>query len=184
MNMQVASSNENSQTNVNSLSVLNKEMHQYITFTVGEEDYGITILAVREIKGWIDTTRLPNTPDWMRGVINLRGVILPIVDLRARFGMGMTEPTKTHVVIIASVGERLFGLLVDGVSDIALISPEQIQPIPDMQRSEESQFLQGLVSVKEKMVAMLDLEKLIRGLGSIPMPDFVNEQEAIAEEEI
>ena len=90
---------------------------QFITFTLGSEEYGIDIMVVREIKGWTETTMIPNAPTHVRGVINLRGVIVPIFDLRARFGMGLTATTTMHVVIIVATGTRTIGLLVDTVSE-------------------------------------------------------------------
>lgn len=95
---------------------------QFITFTIGEEEYGVDIMDVREIKGWTQATRLPNSPNYVRGVVNLRGIMVPVLDLRARFGMGRTEVTKTHVVVIVTVEKRVLGLLVDAVSDILSMS--------------------------------------------------------------
>ncbi|MDX1922568.1 MAG: chemotaxis protein CheW [Alphaproteobacteria bacterium] len=133
---------------------------QFITFRVGKEEYGVDIMAVREIKGWVPATRLPNSPHFVRGVINLRGIMVPIYDLRARFGGGETEITRTHVVIIVKVGERMFGVLVDGVSDILTITEDQIKPAPEMDSTVDSAYLRGLITIKERMVALLVLEKL------------------------
>ena len=96
---------------------------QFITFTLGEEDYGVDIMVVREIKGWTETTAIPNAPRFIHGVINLRGIIVPIMDLRARFGMALTVPSRMHVVIIINTGARTIGLLVDAVSDIISVTP-------------------------------------------------------------
>ncbi len=106
--------------------------HQFITCTLGQAEYGIDIMAVRELKGWTDTTTLPHAPTWIRGVINLRGSIVPILDLRARFGLGTTEPTPRHVVVIIQSGSRTAGLLVDAVSDIISIFAGDIRPVPDV----------------------------------------------------
>lgn len=132
------------------------ESQQFITFTIGEEEYGVDIMVVREIKGWAEPTALPNSPEHMRGVLNLRGVIVPIFDLRCRFGQGMTEVTKLHVFIIVAVNDRLIGILVDSVSDILSVSDEDIRPVPKMERQIDSEYLNGLVTVKERMVALLD----------------------------
>ena len=140
---------------------------QFITFRVGEEEYGVNIMSVREIKGWSETTRLPNAPEYMKGVINLRGVIVPIFDLRLRFSMGETEVTKTHVVVIVSMDGRDIGILVDAVSDILTIFDKDIQPIPDIDDSMHAEFLQGLVTVETRMVSLLSLEKLF-DLGNLP----------------
>jgi purine-binding chemotaxis protein CheW len=133
---------------------------QFITFTLGAEEYGIDIMVVREIKGWTDTTMIPNAPAHVRGVINLRGVIVPIFDLRARFGVGLTVPTSMHVVIIVATGSRTVGLLVDTVSDIISIDPKAIRPIPEMGLPTEDQFLEGLVAIENRMVTLVSLAGL------------------------
>jgi purine-binding chemotaxis protein CheW len=133
---------------------------QFITFTLGAEEYGIDIMVVREIKGWTDTTMIPNAPAHVRGVINLRGVIVPIFDLRARFGVGLTLPTSMHVVIIVAAGTRTVGLLVDTVSDIISIDPKAIRPIPEMGLPTEDQFLEGLVAIENRMVTLVSLAGL------------------------
>ncbi len=139
---------------------------QFITFTIGAEEYGVDIMSVREIKGWADTTALPNSPPYVRGVINLRGIIVPIFDLRARFGLGATETTKTHVVIIVAVQNRTIGILVDSVSDILTIPSGDIRAVPDMDRSIDDAFLDGLVAVGPRMVAIIALDRLfdLRGV--------------------
>ncbi len=133
---------------------------QFIAFKIGKEEYGVDIMAVREIKGWIPATRLPNAPHYVRGVINLRGLMVPIFDLRARFGGGETEITRTHVVIIVKVGERVFGVLVDAVSDILTVTHDQIKPAPEMDRTVDSGYLRGLVTINDRMVALLVLDRL------------------------
>lgn len=134
---------------------------QYVTFTVGEEEYGINILAVREIRGWTPESRLPNLPRFVRGVVNLRGVIIPIFDLRARFGGGATEVTKRHVVIVVQVGQRVRGILVDAISDILAVSPSAIKPPPEMDTLlVDAKFLSGLHTVDNRMVTLLNVERL------------------------
>jgi purine-binding chemotaxis protein CheW len=133
---------------------------QFVTFTLGAAEYGIDIMVVREIKGWTDTTMIPNAPAYVRGVVNLRGVIVPIFDLRARFDMGLTVPTKMHVVIIVAAGTRTVGLLVDTVSDIISIDPKAIRPVPEMGLPTEDQFLDGLVAMDERMVTLVSLAGL------------------------
>ncbi len=135
---------------------------QFITFTLGAQEYGVDIMLVREIKGWSETTSLPQAPPYVRGVINLRGVIVPIFDLRARFDMGATVPTRTHVVIIVTSGSRTTGLLVDAVSDIIAVQPDQIRPVPEIGLTAEDRFLEGLVSMDDRMVTLVCLEGLIR----------------------
>jgi purine-binding chemotaxis protein CheW len=133
---------------------------QFVTFTLGDIEYGIDIMVVREIKGWTETTMIPNSPAHVRGVVNLRGVIVPIFDLRARFGMGLTDPSKMHVVIIVAAGTRTVGLLVDTVSDIIAIDPDAIRPVPEMGLPAQDQFLDGLVAMDDRMVTLVSLSGL------------------------
>ncbi|MDA8231625.1 MAG: chemotaxis protein CheW [Magnetospirillum sp.] len=141
-------------------AIASGEARQFISFTIGAEEYGVDIMAIREIKGWTATTELPNTPAHVRGVINLRGSIVPIFDLRARFGGKPTEPTPRHVVIVVSVLKRVVGLLVDAVADIIAVADSDIQPVPELEQRNETAFLAGLVTVEGRMVALLDLEYL------------------------
>ncbi|PCI32053.1 MAG: chemotaxis protein CheW [Alphaproteobacteria bacterium] len=148
---------------------------QYISFNVGKELYAVEITTVREIKGWIPTTSLPNSPDYMRGVINLRGVIVPVFDLRTRFRRGHTEPGKNHVVIIVKLDKRTIGILVDAVSDILTIPSEEILAVPDQDVNPEYAFMEGLVAVDEKMVAIIK-PRLLFDMNL--MPDMDREPEA------
>ena len=131
-------------------------IRQFISFTIGDEEYGVDIMAIREIKGWTETTALPNAPSYMRGVINLRGAIVPILDLRARFGRGVTDASARHVIMVVAVGSRVAGILVDAVADILAVQADQIQPVPALEHAETG-FLTGLVTVDGRMVALLDL---------------------------
>jgi len=133
---------------------------QYITFTINAEEYGTPILTVQEIRGWMKTTPLPNTPEYVKGVTNLRGNIVPVFDLRARFSGELTEVTERHVVVIVDISERTVGLLVDAISDILTIDSAQIQPPPEIAGSIESQYLDGLVTSGERMVALVNVNKL------------------------
>src|SRR3954470_651593 len=108
---------------------------QFISFAIGEDQYGVDIMAVREIKGWSEITHLPKQPDYVRGVLNLRGVIVPIIDLRCRFGQGLTAATVMHVVIIVQIADRQVGLLADRVLDIVSFEPSQMQPVPKVAKS-------------------------------------------------
>jgi purine-binding chemotaxis protein CheW len=137
---------------------------QFITFTLDAQEYGVDIMLVREIKGWIETTALPQAPPYVRGVINLRGIIVPILDLRARFGMGATTPSRMHVIIIVTTGARTTGLLVDAVSDIISVEPGAVRPLPQMDLPEEDCFLDGLVALGDRMVTLVSLDGLI-GFG-------------------
>lgn len=134
---------------------------QYITFTVNDQEYGIEITTIREIKGWVDTTVLPNTPLYMRGVMNLRGAVVPILDLRCRFGLGLTETTKSHVVMIIKVSQRIMGILVDTVSDIINVHASDLKPIPSIDLSDHHEtILQGIVNIENRMVAILSPERV------------------------
>ena len=134
---------------------------QFITFTVATEEYGVDIMAIREIKGWTPATALPEVPPHMRGVIDLRGTIVPIFDLRARFHHGLTEATPTHVIIVVAVGAMMVGRLADAVVDIVTVAESAIQPVPETERDGQVCFLAGLVTVEGRMVVLLDLDRLL-----------------------
>ncbi len=133
---------------------------QFISFTIGDEEYGVDIMAIREIKGWTVTTELPNAAVHMRGVINLRGAIVPILDLRARFSHRSTDASARHVIIVVAVGSRVAGVLVDAVADIITVSTDSIQSVPQLDNSAAAGFLTGLVAVDGRMVALLDLDRV------------------------
>jgi purine-binding chemotaxis protein CheW len=134
---------------------------QFISFAIGDDQYGVDIMSVREIKGWSDITHLPKQPDYVRGVLNLRGVMVPIIDLRCRFGQGLTEATPIHIVIIVQVGSRPVGLLADRVLDIVSFDASQIQPVPRIAEASRIDFLAGLVTVDGTMIALIDLPNLL-----------------------
>lgn len=134
---------------------------QIVCFTIGEQTYGIGIDAVREIRAWSATTTLPNTPDFVRGVVNLRGTIVPILDLRARFGQGRTDPSKAHVVIVIQVAQRLVGMLVDTVSDIVKVSTGQVKEVPDVGGTAAKECLDGLIAVDDQMIALVSAERIL-----------------------
>jgi purine-binding chemotaxis protein CheW len=138
----------------------NGDQRQFLTFAVNGEEYGVDIMTVREIKGWTETTRLPNSPEFMRGVMNLRGLIIPIFDLRARFRKELTKANAKHVVIILAIGERNIGVLVDAVSDILTVSADDIRPTPEMELAANTDFIGGLISLEKRMVVLLAVERL------------------------
>jgi purine-binding chemotaxis protein CheW len=138
-------------------------LSQFISFAIGDDQYGVDIMAVREIKGWSQITQIPKQPDYMRGVLNLRGVMVPIVDLRCRFGQGMTEATALHIVIVVQIGTRHVGLLADRVLDIVAINASQIQPVPRIAQGSRADFLSGLVTIESGMIALIDLSHLLSG---------------------
>jgi purine-binding chemotaxis protein CheW len=116
---------------------------------------------VREIKGWSDITHLPKQPEYMRGVLNLRGVMVPILDLRCRFGQGLTEATPLHVVLVVMIGIRMVGLLADRVLDIVNFEPSQVQLVPQVAQTSKMDFLSGLVTIDSAMIALIDLPNLL-----------------------
>jgi purine-binding chemotaxis protein CheW len=134
---------------------------QFISFAIGDDQYGVDIMAVREIKGWTDITHLPRQPDYVRGVLNLRGAIVPIVDLRCRFGEGLTETTPLHIVIIVQIGGRQIGLIGDRVLDIVSVEADEIQPVPRTAEGAATDFLSGLVTRDGTMIALIDLPHLL-----------------------
>jgi purine-binding chemotaxis protein CheW len=138
-----------------------EQTRQLVCFTIGDEIYGIEIHAVREIRAWSATTPLPNAPEFVRGVINLRGTVVPIVDLRARFGQGQTEPTRAHVVIVVAIEARVVGILVDTVSDIMTVAQSEIRQVPEIGGAETQKFLDGLVAEGEQMIAIVATERIV-----------------------
>jgi purine-binding chemotaxis protein CheW len=139
----------------------NADRTEFISFAIGDDQYGVDIMAVREIKGWTEITHLPKQPDYVRGVLNLRGVMVPIIDLRCRFGQGLTEATPMHVVIVVQVGVRPVGLLADRVLDIVSFDATQVQPVPQIAQESRVDFLSGLVTVDGAMIALIDLRDLL-----------------------
>ena len=134
---------------------------QLISFAIGDDQYGVDIMAVREIKGWTDITPLPRQPQYVRGVLNLRGVIVPIIDLRCRFGQGLTQATPLHIVIIVHVASKPIGLLADRVLDIVALDATQIKPVPRVAQAQRLNFLSGLVTNESAMIALIDLANLL-----------------------
>ncbi len=138
---------------------------QYLTFFLAGEEYGVNILKVKEIRGWEQPTLLPNTADYVLGVINLRGMVVPVMDLRKRFGMQETELGKTAVVVVVKVThsgrERTIGLVVDAVSEVYNISEDMIMPSPDLGSTISDEYVKGLVTIQDKMIILLDIDYLI-----------------------
>ncbi|GHA25693.1 chemotaxis protein CheW [Devosia pacifica] len=146
----------------NGATIVGQNALQLIAFSIGEQTYGVEITTVREIRAWNGATPLPNTREFVRGVINLRGTIVPIFDLRARFGDGQTTPTKTHVVVVLSVGDKWVGILVDAVSDILTVSRDEIHVVPEG-NAIDAELLNGIVTHDSRMVGLIDLNAVISG---------------------
>ena len=134
---------------------------ELLTFTLGGEEYGIDILKVQEIRGYDAVTIIANTPDFIKGVINLRGIIVPIVDLRIKFHLGKIEYNEFTVVIILNIANRVVGIVVDGVSDVITLTAEQMKPAPEFSASLDMQYILGLGTVDERMIIVMDIEKLM-----------------------
>ncbi|MBX3454717.1 chemotaxis protein CheW [Ferrovibrio sp.] len=150
----------------------------YLTFAIDQQVYGIDILSVREIRAWTDVTNLPNTPEYVRGIINLRGTIVPIYDLRVRLGGGVTKPTRMHVVIVVVAANGTFGLLVDSVSDILSIVDRDLQTVPETDAASDYRFLSAIVARDERMVSIIDLDRLVSGQAAMQMQQIADQQPA------
>lgn len=142
--------------------------HEFITFEIGDRRLGIDVMAIREIRAWSPATPLPNTPSYVRGVVNLRGVVLPVLDLNQRLGWGVTEPSGRHVIIVVRVAEQLRGLIVDAVSDIVMLNPTDIQPVPDVGQTPASAFLEGIATLDGQLIMILGLDRIIEPQLSLP----------------
>ena len=142
-----------------------EESHQVLTFVLGTETYGVDILRVQEIRGWSAVTKIPHAPPHVLGVLNLRGSIVPIVDLRMRFSLDRAEYTTVTVIIVVSVisaaGRRDFGVVVDGVSDVVDVNTAEVKAAPELGAKGATDYIRGLVPVSERMVVLLDIDRLI-----------------------
>ena len=161
-----------SQENENPVAVLDEAAQkksdntiQYLSFVLGTEEYGVDILRVQEIRSWEPVSRVPNVPPYEKGVVNLRGAIVPIIDLRERFALSKVEYTPLTVVVVLQTGSgnhtRIMGVVVDSVSDVISIEKSEIQGAPDFGTKVSNEFINGLVSVSERMVMLLDVDKLL-----------------------
>jgi len=151
----------------NSLDAINDDednSQQYLTFLLGDEEYGVEILRVQEIKGWDAITSIPNTPHYLCGVLNLRGTIIPVVDLRLRFEMPAKEYTPTTVIVVLKVEgitQRTVGIVVDGVSDAHDVLPEDIKPTPDFGSRLNTNYISGVVTIDDAMMMILNIDDLL-----------------------
>jgi purine-binding chemotaxis protein CheW len=135
-------------------------MRELISFRIGAQEFCVDIMAIREIRGWTAATALPQSPSFVKGVINLRGAVLPIVDLASRLGFESTEASDRNVIIVAQIGEQVVGLLVDAVSDILTVTSDQIRPVPELDDHQERDFLDGLIAIDSRMVTLISLDGL------------------------
>ena len=134
---------------------------ELISFRIGEQEFCVDIMAVREIRGWTQATPLPQAPSYVRGVINLRGAVLPIVDLAARLGLGATEPSVRNVIIVVRIGTRLVGLLVDAVSEVLTATADMIQPTPDVSCDAVKLFVRSIIALEGRMVSWITLDQIL-----------------------
>jgi purine-binding chemotaxis protein CheW len=135
--------------------------HEFLAFTLGKEEYGIDILKVQEIRGYETVTRIANAPDFIKGVVNLRGIIVPIVDMRIKFNLGEPTYDQFTVVIILNIGGRVVGMVVDSVSDVTTLTHEQIKPAPEMGTALNTDYLVGLGTIDQRMLILVDIDKLM-----------------------
>jgi purine-binding chemotaxis protein CheW len=132
-----------------------------LAFTLGSEEYGINILKVQEIRGYDAVTQIANAPDFIKGVVNLRGIIVPIIDMRIKFKLGTPTYDQFTVVIILNIGDRVVGIVVDSVSDVITLDPAQIKPAPDLGSALKTDHLIGLGTIDERMVILVDIDRLM-----------------------
>lgn len=138
-----------------------QHMTEVIAFKVHDDEYCVDIMSVREIRGWTPATRIPHAPPFVRGVINLRGAVLPIIDLAARFGFDQTETSERNVIIVAQMDGQLFGLLVDAVSDIMTITMDDLQPTPNVGSETARTFIKNVIAREEQMIRFIDLKQIL-----------------------
>jgi len=142
-------------------TVLDAMVQEYLTFTLGEEEYGVDILKVQEIRGYDTITRMPDAPDFIKGVINLRGTIVPVVDMRIKFKLGKVVYDEFTVMIILNLGRRVVGMVVDGVSDVMQLNPDQVRPAPEFGGGVNTKYITGLGVLDQRMLILVDIEKLM-----------------------
>jgi purine-binding chemotaxis protein CheW len=140
---------------------MNNNTTEVLSFRLGGEEYALSILKVQEIRGYDNVTRIASAPDYLKGVVNLRGIIVPIVDMRIKFNVGNPTYDAFTVVIILNINGHTIGVVVDSVSDVVTLSPDQIKPAPDLGASVAADYLQGLGTVGERMLILLDIDKLL-----------------------
>jgi len=134
---------------------------EFLAFTLGQEEYGVDIQKVQELRGYDAVTRIANAPEHIKGVVNLRGIIVPIIDMRIKFNLGTPTYDQFTVVIILNIASRVMGMVVDSVSDVITLSPEQVKPAPEMGAVLDADYLIGLGTLDDRMLILVDLEKLM-----------------------
>jgi len=143
------------------MTIDTNNMTEVLSFRLGAEEYALSILKVQEIRGYDNVTRIASAPDYLKGVVNLRGIIVPIVDMRIKFNVGEPTYDAFTVVIVLNINGHTIGVVVDSVSDVVTLTPEQIKPAPELGASVAAEYLQGLGTVGERMLILLDIDKLL-----------------------
>ena len=143
---------------------------QYLTFRLGDEEYGVEILRVQEIKGYSTVTPIPNMPAYLKGVMNLRGTIVPVVDLRVKFSMARADYTQFTVIIVVTVGTKVMGLIVDAVSDVLNIPKGDVQATPDFGGQVDARYINGMAKTGDKLVVLLDIDRVMGGVDVSAVP--------------
>ncbi len=138
-----------------------EDERQYLTFILGDEHYGVNILKVQEIKGYTDVTRIPNTPEYMKGVLNLRGTIVPIINLRMKFGMEQIDVTSFAVIVVVVVNDRVMGMIVDSVSDVLTLGADDMKPAPALGATVDTSFIDGIATTDDGLVTLLDIDRVL-----------------------
>lgn len=139
----------------------NTSAAEFLSFTMGQEEYGLDIFKVQEIRGYEAVTRLANAPDYFKGVINLRGVIVPVIDMRIKLGLGPPIYDQFTIVIVLNIKGNVMGMVVDSVSDVTTLTPEQIRPAPKFDTAIDTGYLIGLGTIDQRMLILVDIEKLM-----------------------
>lgn len=134
---------------------------EIVSFNLGEQEFCIDIMAIREIRGWAPVTPMPHTPPYVLGLINLRGAVIPVIDMACRLGMKMTEPSERSAIIVTDIGGKLVGLLVEQVSDMMSIDADDLQPAPEIIPEAQRAFCRGLVALEKQMICFLNLDTIL-----------------------
>ncbi len=148
-------------TSLQPVAVVADMPSEFLTFTLGGEAYGVDILKVQEIRGYDTVTKIPEAPEFIKGVINLRGTIVPVVDMRLKFRLSKVEYNEFTVMIVLNIARRVVGMVVDGVSDVLQLTPEQIRPAPEFGNLVNTRFITGIGALDEQMLILIDIEKLM-----------------------
>ncbi len=138
-----------------------ESVREFLAFTLASEEYGVDILAVQEIRGYDTVTRVPDAPDYIKGVINLRGTIVPVIDLRLKFRLGEARYDAFTVMIVLNLGGKVVGVVVDGVSDVVPLASEQVRPTPEFGAAVDTRYISGIGTINDRMLILLDIESLV-----------------------